>query len=383
MKPILESKNLSKKYQIKSNINPYLTISDSLKAVFKNRKNQNEDFWALNDISFDIYPGDSIAILGKNGAGKSTLLKVLSRITPPTKGSFIQRGRLASLLEVGTGFHAELTGRENVYLNGSILGLKRHEISAKFDEIVEFSGVEKFIETPLKHYSSGMQLRLAFAVAAHLEPEILIIDEVLAVGDIQFQKKCLEKMSDVANTGISLLFVSHNLSAVTKICKKALYIDKGTSTGICTLESAINQYNDSIINDKIEYDKGPVKSVSIKLNNNKYIEISIEYKTDFDILMPCLGVLIADYLGNPICSANPLVDGFSNFPPPKKEGIAKLILSSPTLANGRYRLSAWLGDGMKNIYRGVDCLSFEVVTSLSFDAALDGPVIPTTEWLFE
>ena len=189
-------------------------------------KGDNE-FWALKDINFQVNAGESVGIIGRNGAGKSTLLKILSRITPPTSGNAILRGRLASLLEVGTGFHPELTGRENVYFNGSILGLRKAEINKKFDEIVDFSGVERFIDTPLKNYSSGMQLRLAFAVAAHLEPEILIIDEVLAVGDAEFQKKCLGKMDEVSKSGRTVIFVSHNMGAVRSLCEEAILIDGG------------------------------------------------------------------------------------------------------------------------------------------------------------
>lgn len=194
MKPILEIQNVSKKFRIAHEMSPYLTFQGRLMNLLRFKSTMtSEEFWALKDVSFSILPGESVGIIGKNGAGKSTLLKILSRITPPSTGRIITRGRIASLLEVGTGFHPELTGRENIFLNGSILGMKRKEIQQKFDAIVDFSGVEKFLDTPLKHYSSGMQLRLAFAVAAFLEPEILIIDEVLAVGDAEFQKKCMGK----------------------------------------------------------------------------------------------------------------------------------------------------------------------------------------------
>ena len=185
------------------------------------------DFWALKDVSFDVHEGEVVGIIGRNGAGKSTLLKILSQITEPTEGEVRIRGRVASLLEVGTGFHPELSGRENIYLNGAILGMTRKEIRAKFDEIVAFAEVEKFIDTPVKRYSSGMYVRLAFAVAAHLEPEILLVDEVLAVGDVQFQKKCLGKMGEVAKGGRTVLFVSHNMAAVRKLCPRALLIDRG------------------------------------------------------------------------------------------------------------------------------------------------------------
>lgn len=186
-----------------------------------------EDFWALNDVSFELRRGEVLGIIGRNGAGKSTLLKILSRITDPTRGSIRLRGRVASLLEVGTGFHPELTGRENIYLNGAILGMTRAEIRSRFDEIVDFSGVEKFLDTPVKRYSSGMYVRLAFAVAAHLEPEILIVDEVLAVGDADFQKKCLGKMENVSKSGRTILFVSHNMGTISSLCSRAILMDRG------------------------------------------------------------------------------------------------------------------------------------------------------------
>jgi lipopolysaccharide transport system ATP-binding protein len=201
-----------------------------------------EDFWALQDVTFDVMPGDTIGIIGKNGAGKSTLLKILSKITPPTRGNIICRGRIASLLEVGTGFHPELTGRENIYLNGSILGMKKAEIKRQFDAILDFSGVEKFIETPLKNYSSGMQLRLAFAVAAVLEPEILVIDEVLAVGDAEFQKKCISKMNDVSRSGRTILFVSHNMGVLESLCSRSILLDHGTLQLLGGSAEVINKY---------------------------------------------------------------------------------------------------------------------------------------------
>jgi lipopolysaccharide transport system ATP-binding protein len=199
-------------------------------------------FWALQDVSFDVQPGEVLGLIGANGAGKSTLLKLLSRITEPTAGRAELRGRVGSLLEVGTGFHPELTGRENVYLNGSILGMRRVEIDRRFDEIVEFAGVEKFLDTPVKRYSSGMQVRLAFAVAAHLQPEILLVDEVLAVGDAQFQAKCLGKMESVTNEGRTIIFVSHNLAAVRRLCPRSLLLDKGRLAYDGPTEKAIERY---------------------------------------------------------------------------------------------------------------------------------------------
>ena len=201
-------------------------VNPSTSQTFTTSTN-NEHFWALQDVSFDVKKGEILGIIGRNGAGKSTLLKILSRVTTPTKGTAKIKGRVASLLEVGTGFHPELTGRENIFLNGAILGMSRAEIKKKFDEIVAFSEIEKFLDTPVKRYSSGMYVRLAFAVAAHLEPEILVVDEVLAVGDAQFQKKCLGKMENVSKEGRTVLFVSHNMNAIEQLCTSCLMIENG------------------------------------------------------------------------------------------------------------------------------------------------------------
>ena len=221
-----------------------MSLRDSLASLFTN-KGLKEDFWALKNINFNVNQGESIGIIGKNGAGKSTLLKVMSKITPPTTGKIISRGRIASLLEVGTGFHPELTGRENIYLNGAILGMTRSEITRKFDEIVDFSGVEKYIDTPVKRYSSGMYVRLAFAIAAHLEPEILIIDEVLAVGDAEFQQKCLGKMQDVSNKqGRTVLFVSHSMAAIKQLCTKAILLEQGTQKAIGDIDDVLAIYQE-------------------------------------------------------------------------------------------------------------------------------------------
>ncbi|MEQ1860250.1 MAG: ABC transporter ATP-binding protein [Chthoniobacteraceae bacterium] len=214
--------------QFRLGLKMHNTLRDQLAALLRrDRKSSSETFWALRELSFEIGPGEVVGIIGRNGAGKSTLLKVLSQITEPTEGEVRILGRVASLLEVGTGFHPELSGRENVFLNGAILGMSRIEIRAKFDEIVAFAEVEKFIDTPVKHYSSGMYVRLAFAVAAHLEPEILIVDEVLAVGDAAFQKRCMNKMSEVGRQGRTILFVSHNMGAVEALCSRAILLQNG------------------------------------------------------------------------------------------------------------------------------------------------------------
>src|SRR5437762_3404196 len=222
-------RGLAKAYTIRQAAQSATTLSEEMTNRFRHlmRRDKNEIFWALKDVSFEVNQGQVVGIIGHNGAGKSTLLKILSRITEMTDGEVDLYGRVGSLLEVGTGFHQELTGRENIFLNGAILGMTRGEIRKKFDEIVAFAEVEKFLDTPVKRYSSGMYVRLAFAVAAHLEPEILIIDEVLAVGDAEFQKKCLGKMSEVANGGRTVLFVSHNMGAVRSLCTRGLLLDRG------------------------------------------------------------------------------------------------------------------------------------------------------------
>lgn len=242
MKPILEVRDLGKHYTLKHQIGGYLSLRDRITDIFRPRAGSSEEFWALDRVSFDVNTGESLGIIGRNGAGKSTLLKILSRISPPSRGRFVSRGRIASLLEVGTGFHPELTGKENIFFNGSLLGMRRREITSKFEEIVDFSGVEKFLDTPLKHYSSGMQLRLAFAVAAFLEPEILVIDEVLAVGDAEFQRKCLGKMESVSNSGRTILFVSHNMQAMKLLCPRSIYLKNGVVKADGPTDDTINFY---------------------------------------------------------------------------------------------------------------------------------------------
>ena len=224
---VIKVENLSKLYYLGGT--SHNSLRDALVSFVKNpRRNKREELWALRDVDFEVKDGETLGIIGHNGAGKSTLLNILSRITKPTSGSIEIKGRIGSLLEVGTGFHNELSGRENIFLNGAILGMKRAEIVKKFDEIVAFSEIEKFLDTPVKHYSSGMYMRLAFAVAAHLEPEILIVDEVLAVGDINFQKKCLNKMREVGASGRTVLFVSHDMSAINRLCSRTIWLKNGT-----------------------------------------------------------------------------------------------------------------------------------------------------------
>lgn len=247
MSIVIKAENIGKKYLIshQNEKKTYNTLRETIYDFFsaKNRSRINkEDFWALKEINFEVNQGDKIGIIGRNGAGKSTLLKILSRITEPTTGKVGIKGRVASLLEVGTGFHPELTGRENIFLNGSILGMSHQEIKRKFDEIVDFAGVENFLDTPVKRYSSGMYVRLAFSVASHLESEILIIDEVLAVGDSVFQKKCIDKMLEISNTGRTILFVSHNFSAIKSLCSTAFLLDKGKLNFSGKVQEVIDKY---------------------------------------------------------------------------------------------------------------------------------------------
>ncbi len=248
--PVIRVENLGKKYVIGHQKTEKYTalrdvISNTVRSVLKPNSsinNNREEFWALKDINFEINQGDRVGIIGRNGAGKSTLLKVLSRITEPTRGQIKIKGRVASLLEVGTGFHPELSGRENIFLNGAILGMSKQEIKKKFDEIVAFAEVEKFLDTPVKRYSSGMYVRLAFAVAAHLEPEILVVDEVLAVGDVKFQKKCLGKMEDVGKEGRTVLFVSHQMAAIEKLCSRVIVLNRGQAGCDSDTKTSINYY---------------------------------------------------------------------------------------------------------------------------------------------
>lgn len=253
MRPIIKVENLSKQYTISTHVVSHLrydtlresivtTVKKSLQRLTSNGHAESETLWALKDINFEVSPGEVLGIIGPNGAGKSTLLQIMSRIIEPTSGCVQLYGRVGSLLEIGTGFHPDLTGRENVYLNGTILGMKRREINAKFDEIVAFAGIERFLETAVKHYSSGMYVRLAFAVAAHLNPEILIVDEVLAVGDAEFQQKCFDKMDEVIKSGRTILLVTHAMAMITKLCQNAILIKGGRLEKMGPAEEVVDYY---------------------------------------------------------------------------------------------------------------------------------------------
>jgi lipopolysaccharide transport system ATP-binding protein len=385
MKPILEIQNLSKKYRIQHLAGGYLSLRERMANAFRSDKSQTEDFWALNDVSFEVQAGESIGIIGRNGAGKSTLLKILSKITPPTSGKIISRGRIASLLEVGTGFHPELTGRENIFFNGSLLGMKRMEIAAKFDEIVDFSGVEKFLDTPLKHYSSGMQLRLAFAVAAFLEPEILIIDEVLAVGDAEFQKKCLGKMEDVQGQGRTILIVSHNLEVVSRLCRRGMLLNTGKLQIDGFISNVISDYEGLSNSNVLTLEDGMIKSIRIE-QDREYLNLMVTFQSEQEIDFPNLGFLISDQFGHPISGANPLKAGLNlqDFIP-TREGTAKVKIHSPKLSDGKYLLYVWFGDRKQNFFETKDPLVFYVnrmVTNFNRNNKTDGFVVPECDWSF-
>ena len=321
MSAIIKVENLSKEYRL--GVIGHGTLYRDLQtwwAKVRGKEDPNsklmekkrDRFWALKDISFEIQPGDRVGIIGRNGAGKSTLLKILSRVTTPTSGNVKIRGRVASLLEVGTGFHPELTGRENIFLNGAILGMTKAEVKKKFDEIVDFAGVEDFIDTPVKRYSSGMYVRLAFAVAAHLDPEILIVDEVLAVGDAEFQKKCLGKMEDVSKyQGRTVIFVSHNMGAIRSLCNKGILLNDGAIRSNGDVEECLTSYlnvdeKNALVNYKLDPSK-QIQILEVRVKNNynnltSYLDILHPFtvEVDYQVHESVSGVVIGMTLSTPL-----------------------------------------------------------------------------------
>ncbi|MDD5394039.1 MAG: ABC transporter ATP-binding protein [Thiothrix sp.] len=379
MQPIISVENLSKQYIIgHQKQERHTSLRDELSngvkrtlgkllSPFSNQEanEKSEQFWALKDISFDIQQGDRVGIIGRNGAGKSTLLKILSRITEPTSGRVKISGRVASLLEVGTGFHPELTGRENIYLNGAILGMSKAEIKRKFDEIVDFAEVEKFLDTPVKRYSSGMYVRLAFAVAANLEPEILIVDEVLAVGDVQFQKKCLGKMNEVSNSGKTILLVSHNIQTILSLSNKVLLLAEGKVIEYGYAQQVVTTFQNSFYSNTLgqtditsaeHYGTGQARFRSIFIQpvdgSGKRIPLpltgcnillSIDIETFQDLRDITVAITIYDDLGNRLIDANTLIKGDS-----VNLSFGKLTNVTFTLENIRlkpdtYTVGLWMG----------------------------------------
>ncbi|MCX6158536.1 MAG: ABC transporter ATP-binding protein [Ignavibacteriae bacterium] len=365
---IITVENISKKYVIRHQTNNFNTFRDVIGEKIKrlvgrgNDEGEREEFWALKDVSFDVKEGERVGIIGRNGAGKSTMLKLLSRITEPTEGRISIRGRVASLLEVGTGFHPELSGRENIFLNGAILGMKREEIKKKFDEIVDFAEVEKFLDTPVKRYSSGMYVRLAFAVAAHLEPEILMVDEVLAVGDAEFQKKCIGKMNDVSKAGRTILFVSHNMGAIEQLCSRTVVLRQGEKIFDGETQEGINIYlrkNEKVFSNEAEADlsnypdrdsmgntarinKIKLMSIAGQVTNEFKMgeDIAVEIETRFNetVKDPIFDLTVTNSIGQYISNIRSDWEGFHNH---DSNGIVKtrIIFKNPPLTPGVYFLS--------------------------------------------
>jgi lipopolysaccharide transport system ATP-binding protein len=341
---------------------PFLKIGEEHRA-----RKIGEQFWALDDVSFQVKQGEVLGIIGRNGAGKSTLLKILSQVTAPTSGQIKIKGRIASLLEVGTGFHPELTGRENIFLNGAILGMTKPEIRKKFDEIVAFSEIEAFVDTPVKRYSSGMYVRLAFAVAAHLEPEILICDEVLAVGDAQFQNKCLGKMQDVSQRqGRTVLFVSHNMQAVQTLCHKGVVLVSGRIKHHGPIREALQQYLESSATaNRAEFAVDASRpSISFVNVDKQQLEmgnlvVEVGFKSPFSLNPPVAGIVVSSSMGTPVFGTNPRFhkDGYGQ--PKLSEGILRMVVEKLPIHGGTYHLSVWLGDWQSDYDERRDAVMFE------------------------
>ena len=401
---VIEIKNISKQYRLgkigtasladdfkrwwatmRGKENPFLNTGEE---NVRDKTGGSDYVWALKDINFSVNKGEVVAIIGKNGAGKSTLLKILSQVTEPTTGEVKIKGRVASLLEVGTGFHPDLSGRENIFLNGAILGMTKSEIKSKFNDIVEFSGVQKYIDTPVKRYSSGMKVRLGFAVAAHLEPEILIVDEVLAVGDAEFQTKCLGKMQDVAGSGRTVLFVSHNLSAVRNLCQRGIVLKNGLMSFDGLVEDAVNHYTSSVLpvqqsdSSKIIFTSdidAPFQMCSAILINDKEensskFEFNVEVVVRVKVLVKekrsdsLLGVIVEDTNGNMILVSTS-DEAEKSLIQEKSPGeyIVDISLPNKILKPGIYHITLSARGKMDNAYQKAEnCLSFEVVDTLSF-----------------
>jgi lipopolysaccharide transport system ATP-binding protein len=330
-------------------------VARSARDMLKGRQliagDEIEEFWALKDVNFEIKRGDVVGVIGRNGAGKSTLLKILSRITEPSTGRVEIKGRVASLLEVGTGFHPELSGRENIYLNGAILGMSRGEIKRKFDEIVAFAEVEKFLDTPVKHYSSGMYVRLAFSVAAHLEPEILVVDEVLAVGDAEFQKKCLGKMEEVAGNGRTVLFVSHNMGAIQQLCNRGLLLSCGELKLNTNTDDAIAEYASSVeerYQIAFENRSSMPHITAIRIDRraiyDRSICLAIEFESENIEFTPYCGVVIRSPSGIPVWGSNPRFHNKTFRTTQTRRGTVYCVANNLPLVSESYTVSVWLGD---------------------------------------
>jgi len=391
MRPILQVDGLSKRYQIGAREAYYETLRESLMRTLRGggKRTSAEHIWALRDVSFNAMPADVIGVIGRNGAGKSTLLKVMSRVTEPTTGRIDLYGRVGSLLEVGTGFHPELTGRENILLNGAILGMRRAEILRKFDEIVAFAEVEKFIDTPVKRYSSGMYLRLAFAVAAFLESEILLVDEVLAVGDASFQKKCLGKMRDVSHSGRTVFFVSHNMAAVEGLCNRCLFIKEGKLAGDGKPHELITKYlaaeavPENATRDLASHPgraggMSPIlRSVELRsqsglpasaIRMGDGISIHVRFANATRRFRPNINICVKNYFGVPVFTASTRVQKQYQISHVVSSGEIACHLRDLPLLEGTYSVDLFLGEEYANLDVVFDAISFEVLPADVFDS---------------
>lgn len=413
----IQVENLGKQYRIGLAPERYRTLRDTISQAvsaparaLRRRTSDNPDatIWALKDVSFDVKRGQVLGVIGRNGAGKSTLLKILSRITEPTEGFAEVRGRVGSLLEVGTGFHPELTGRENIYLNGAILGMKRAEIERKFDEIVAFSEVEKFIDTPVKRYSSGMYLRLAFAVAAHMEPEILVVDEVLAVGDAEFQRKCMGKMSDVAQTGRTVLFVSHNMSAILRLTEETIVLEKGRLALRAPTAAAVDYYLTSGFSqvgerfwqpDEVTADSAPFWPLAIRVRDrqNRIVDtvrstdafqIEVDYRLDAPVNGLRLGLYLLTTRGDPVFTSFDTDDPglFEKLRTrPAGRYTSRCLIQPDFLNEGRYVIGLNASTfRIRRYFQDEQALSFNVdgagAPGMQWPEVRQGPVRPRLTW---
>ena len=385
--PVMQVSRLSKQYRLGEYVGSGMlreALAGAVTSLGRQKRPVAETVWALRDVSFEVLQGEVVGIVGRNGAGKSTLLKLLSRITYPTSGSAKVRGRIASLLEVGTGFSEELTGRENIFLNGSVLGMKKREIARRLDEIVEFSGVSAFIDTPIKRYSSGMRLRLGFAVAAHLSPDILLVDEILAVGDADFQKKCLDTMGDLRSSGRTVLFVSHNMAAVESLCSRCLWIDGGRLRADGEARSIVGEYMRTFAESatgrvdlasiESRSGTGAARFTSLEFLNRageitNYVRsgdrltLRLHYRAETRLRDVVIGVSCNTEYGTLLAASNNWATGDDIPVVEPGDGYADLVIDCLHFQPGRYYLSLWLGkwpdfhDGLKN------CVSFDVESS--------------------
>ncbi|RZJ83012.1 MAG: ABC transporter ATP-binding protein [Chryseobacterium sp.] len=378
------SRDLERWYaRMRGKEDPFLRIGESNN---QNTKSERDLVWSLKDINFEIEQGDAVGIIGRNGAGKSTLLKILSKVTAPTSGKISGKGRIASLLEVGTGFHPELSGRENIFLNGAILGMRKKEIQQKLEEIVDFAGIERYLDTPVKRYSSGMYVRLAFAVAAHLESEILIVDEVLAVGDAEFQKKCLGKMSDVSKgEGRTVLFVSHNMGSILQLCNQGILLSQGkvlfSGSALESADQYLSKeilYSNSILGANQDYGYPSLISVSVSesdLRDNKFV-LTAKFKSPVEMNDPTLGIVVYNYLNQPIFGTNSRFHKRGYISKKCFEGTLKLIIPDLPLLPGKYSISAYLGDSINDFAEYNNILQIEIL-----DNKIDVTKVPDVRYI--